>query len=133
MKKCNICKKELPLECFATNNSKKDKLQTYCKECNKSKQKEYYTKNKEYYKNKAKVRTEKCVEEFKEYKKNLKCSQCGESNPACLDFHHLDPSVKEKEVSLLIRNGNFDFLHREINKCIVLCSNCHRKLHSRLE
>ena len=65
-----------------------------------------------------------------EYKKQLKCNKCGESDIACLDFHHVDPSKKEIIISRAINNRwSVNRLKSEIEKCEVLCSNCHRKLH----
>ena len=55
------------------------------------------------------------------------CSQCGEADPMVLEFHH--EHSKEYPVSAMI-NGGYP-IHRiqaEIEKCIVLCANCHRKL-----
>jgi hypothetical protein len=64
-----------------------------------------------------------------EIKKNLKCESCGESRYWVLDFHHINPKEKEYEVSSLIRIGNKKRVLDEINKCKVLCANCHRDLH----
>lgn len=58
------------------------------------------------------------------------CS-CGESNPDCLVFHHRDPNEKEEGVTRMISFGRQKLL-AEIEKCDVLCSNCHLKLHARL-
>ena len=52
---------------------------------------------------------------------------CGEKDIACLDFHHINNKVRD--VSSLIKNENLNKVKLEIEKCIVLCSNCHRKLH----
>ena len=58
------------------------------------------------------------------------CQQCGEDHPAVLDLHHLDPAVKEFNVSWAAANNrSLDKLEAEIAKCVVLCANCHRKLH----
>ena len=46
-----------------------------------------------------------------------------------LDFHHIDPTKKEKNLSNMIRSNSFKSVLQEIEKCIVLCSNCHRDLH----
>ena len=46
---------------------------------------------------------------------------------ACLDFHHLRD--KEFNIANEIKNLSIDNLKKEIDKCIVLCANCHRKLH----
>lgn len=72
--------------------------------------------------NKAKMRAL-----FIEYKSKLKCTKCDESHISCLDFHHVDPSQKEGLITKMIYSRLK--LERELKKCIVLCSNCHRKLH----
>ncbi len=59
------------------------------------------------------------------------CSRCQERHPACLDFHHRDPEGKEFSVSdfLRRRQPRFADLLAELEKCILLCSNCHRREH----
>lgn len=66
----------------------------------------------------------------RDYKTSNGCASCGDKRPYVLDFHHIDPSTKTGEVSALITSGsNMKRLVLEIDKCIVLCSNCHRELH----
>lgn len=49
---------------------------------------------------------------------------------ACLEFHHKDPSKKEVTLSRAVNNGwSIERMEKEIAKCVVLCANCHRKLH----
>lgn len=101
------------------------------KEKNRVYQKAHYQKKKQYYKDKASERQNKIKKEFIEIKSSLKCISCGEDNIACLDFHHLDSSQKEIEVSKAVALGwSIERIKLEINKCIVLCSNCHRKHHA---
>ena len=65
-----------------------------------------------------------------DYKRERGCSNCAESDPACLDFHHLDEHEKEMNVSKMVTNGYGKFrLEKEVAKCDVLCANCHRKEH----
>lgn len=70
-------------------------------------------------------------QELVEYKGG-KCEICGYDK--CIDaleFHHLDPKEKEFGIS----NGNIkslEKLKKEADKCILLCSNCHRELHAKL-
>lgn len=67
---------------------------------------------------------------WKELKDSLKCARCPEDHIAVLDFHHKDPSHKEFNISNAIRSCyNKQRILDEIDKCEVLCSNCHRKLH----
>ena len=66
---------------------------------------------------------------YKEYKRNLKCSKCGETFYACLEFHHKGGD-KNTEVARLVSNAlSIERVKKEIEKCIILCSNCHRKEH----
>ena len=52
------------------------------------------------------------------------CVHCGEANPICLDFDHLDQSVKKRPVSQLLL-WRWEKVLAEIEKCQVLCKNCH--------
>lgn len=57
--------------------------------------------------------------------------KCGESHTRCLDFHHKQDTTKKSEVSRMISNGySLETIKAEIDKCDIICSNCHRKLHS---
>jgi hypothetical protein len=50
---------------------------------------------------------------------------CGERDIACLDFHHVGEG-KEGNVSTI---SSWNKMVAEIEKCVVVCANCHRKLH----
>ena len=64
-----------------------------------------------------------------EYLSTHPCSSCGESYPRVLEFHR--KGNKEAEVSRMMgRGASLDALKREIEKCVVLCANGHRKLTS---
>jgi hypothetical protein len=100
----------------------------------KEKQKEYSRKYYEANKKKITDTTRKLRRqrrtEFSEFKSSLTCTRCPENHPAALDFHHVVPNPANKKITELIRAGRFAFAMEEINnKCIVLCSNCHRKHH----
>lgn len=62
--------------------------------------------------------------------KGGQCFCCGYSKcTRALNFHHLDPSEKDFTVS---QNGikmAFDKLKLELDKCILVCSNCHMEIH----
>lgn len=93
----------------------------------------WYEENKSVEQEKAKVRQANRRKEFKEwyknYKKNLKCERCGFTHPAALDFHHKDPKEKRFTIGAEIVNCSKQELLEEIQKCEVICSNCHRILH----
>ena len=64
-----------------------------------------------------------------EYKRdNLCCSNCGETHPAALDFHH--PGKKELGIAVMVNQGySKESIMEEMEECEVICANCHRKLH----
>ena len=99
------------------------------KEKNKSYSRKHYEKNREKViaaNNEVKARGK---EKWDLYKSSLHCARCCENHVATLDFHHINPEDKEHSVADLISNKMFTKAYKEIKKCIVLCSNCHRKLH----
>lgn len=99
------------------------------KEARKKYKAEWHQKNKERRnKKQAEERKQRRVV-FNEYKKTLKCKECGFSHPAALDFHHRNPDEKEYTISQMIVDKPFEYLLEEIEKCDVLCANCHRILH----
>jgi hypothetical protein len=57
------------------------------------------------------------------------CGQCFETDPRCLVFHHNDNTHKSFEISSY-RKYSLDEVINEIEKCVVLCANCHLKTHS---
>jgi hypothetical protein len=68
-------------------------------------------------------------DEFLKFKATLKCSRCPENHIACLEFHHTDPTKKDIEVSQASFRWSMVRLKTEIEKCIILCANCHKKEH----
>ena len=67
---------------------------------------------------------------FDQIKSKLSCKMCGENYPACLDFHHINLKDKTGLVSRMFqRYMNKKLILKEIDKCEILCSNCHRKHH----
>lgn len=58
-----------------------------------------------------------------------KCNKCGYNDCyAALEFHHVDSSTKDKQLKNLLQ-GTWSKILIELEKCIVLCSNCHREEH----
>jgi hypothetical protein len=65
-----------------------------------------------------------------DYKKGLACVRCGENHPATLQFHHRNHGEKEFEIALYTTLGfSKARLLAEIEKCDVICANCHAKEH----
>ena len=126
---CSKCGKEYPIECFVFKDKKNNKRSPRCIECDRLGKRESYHKHYEDNKERFQVRRKSYESNNKKYIQDIKscgCIVCGEKDIACLDFHHLKD--KEFNISNEIRNLSIENLKKEINKCIVLCSNCHRKL-----
>jgi hypothetical protein len=112
---CPKCGKEKNDDEFyrrRTNN----KLTSYCIDCNK--------KNATFYKQEIK---KKCVDY-----KGGKCEICGyNKNLSALEFHHKNPDGKDFSIgnskTIILEN-----LKSELDKCVLLCANCHRELHNPL-
>jgi hypothetical protein len=92
---------------------------------------QFAARRKKYAKSRA-VWAKAYYKEYREWADELKssvgCSVCGESRPVCLDFHHKDRETK----SFSVGQGwsrNRKRLLEEIEKCTLLCANCHRALH----
>lgn len=90
----------------------------------------YYSKNVTTEKNRINNRKKAIHDWFKEYKSTLKCEECGEDRWQTIDFHHKNPLEKEIGISVAIKNGwSKSRILNEIEKCEILCANCHRMRH----
>lgn len=96
------------------------------KEYHKQKSKEHYLKYKEGYNARNKEQRERTKLLINEAK-SCGCKICGEKETACLDFHHI--GGKDKNIATM-RGYNDQRVLEEISKCVVLCANCHRKVHA---
>jgi hypothetical protein len=60
------------------------------------------------------------------------CYSCGYWNCLqALDFHHLDPEEKEFSISEATKT-TLESIKEELDKCILLCKNCHSEVHAGL-
>jgi|WetSurMetagenome_2_1015567.scaffolds.fasta_scaffold519397_1 hypothetical protein len=130
MKICTKCKELLELEAFNFKSRKNNTRQAVCRECLKPYKIGYYHDNKKAHLARNRAMKDKLKEFVKDYKSTHPCTNCGEPDYRCLDFHHTDPKDKDFEVSKLYQYGSKPLIEKEIKKCIVLCANCHRKLHN---
>lgn len=108
MKKCPQCNRELSID-----NYYNPKKQAICKDCHRANIRHTYQIK---------------VDKINEYKSKRGCRKCGDKRFYVLDFHHSDPNEKEFAISDKIRN-KFETLLPEMEKCDILCANCHREWH----
>ena len=103
------------------------RFSSYSKPCNKAYRQGKYSGRGYWTKFTARRTTERRLW-LEDYKTRRGCCSCSEKHPACLEFHHRDPAAKSFDLSRN-RNCSWDKLYAEVEKCIVQCSNCHRKHH----
>ncbi len=66
--------------------------------------------------------------------KGGKCEKCGYSKCSrALEFHHLDPSEKDFGISNKGHTRPWETIRSELDKCLLLCSNCHAEIHEEEE
>ena len=112
---CTKCSKELPITDFYWRNKAKGVRRSDCKYCHCNWVKEKYKEKKQ---------------DIEEIKNTLTCKKCGDNRPYVLDFHHLKSKEKKEEISkLLSSNASWETIINEMEKCIILCANCHREFH----
>jgi predicted transcriptional regulator len=107
-----------------------------CGETDKSKFYFRLVKRKKYYRFRCKACDNKSnIERFRTYKKLAvaykggKCEKCGYATClGALDFHHKNPILKDPNW-INIRSWTPHKIKKELDKCMLLCANCHRELH----
>ena len=128
-KYCPKCGETKSVDLFRNNKKQPDGLYRICKACCKIYEQKAYRKNPKKYLEDSIERKKKYVDEFTKYKSTLSCKSCGESRYWVLDFHHIDPSTKDSEVSTLLRTKSKQAAWDEVAKCVILCKNCHSDFH----
>lgn len=157
-KECTKCKAILPINCFYKEAKRKDGYYPHCRDCHNARLKKYKQANAEKISKKSKEYRERTGYDKQYYQANLekkiaysnangfrkrkavkevaveylggKCSICGyDKCIAALDFHHVDPTQKDFNISQYYKKDFTDELKAELDKCILICANCHRELH----
>ena len=89
----------------------------------------HYEANRQLYKDRALARKHRLAQErgeyLIEYFKTHPCVDCGETDPVVLEFDHLRD--KACTIGAVLTHRNWNSLLEEIEKCEVVCCNCHRR------
>jgi hypothetical protein len=129
MKRCARCGEEKPTSQFDWKNKEKGWLRSYCKPCARANSKAHYEANKPAYISRARRRTRQQranrLHFLVEYFKSHPCVDCGETDPMVLEFDHLRD--KEFDIGHEFIWRPWETLLAEIEKCDVVCANCHRR------
>ena len=135
MKTCTRCQQQKQIEDFALAKKNKDGRASECKVCHRVRTKEHYYKNTAVYIKKAKRRKHE-VRTLLAEMKNVPCRDCRGVFPSVvMDFDHVSGEKSFNISNFLIRGGySMQQLKDELEKCEVVCSNCHRlRTHFRIE
>jgi hypothetical protein len=124
-----MCRQTKPVTDFAWRRIKKSQRDSYCRPCRSIYKKEHYRRNKDRYIHQARAFHERIylhrTEWLLDYFMLHPCVDCGESDPVVLEFDHLRD--KRTGITKVIANGSWAKFLAEIEKCEVVCVNCHRR------
>jgi len=81
-------------------------------------------KNKDASSERSKKRKQERREWLNQYKSERGCCKCGFNVPQALQFNHINPEDKSFQISSRL-DANWDEVLKEIDKCEILCANCH--------
>lgn len=131
MKKCGRCQQWKPEEDFHFHSTAKGTRQKYCKECMKELGQARYQEKKAEIQAVNRQSNERRVEEAQrylyEYLSYSKCADCGEYDFTVLTFHHVRGVKRMNIADMATRGYSIAAIQDEINKCVVLCFNCHMR------
>ena len=114
-KVCIDCKKRMPIKAFVPRYDHQGGYRGWCIKCNTIRIKQ------------KKIKLRKMVSD---YKKSKGCKNCDYNDPRALCLHHTNPKNKKMDISNLIsRSYSAGAVKKEMEKCEVLCANCHAILH----
>jgi len=128
-KKCSACNLVLELKCFPVYKKySPPKPRGKCYKCLAIDNKKSRQKNLKKYAYKAKLRRHARKIRAIEYLGGV-CFKCkGTFHPSVFDFHHINPEEKERDPGLMMGLTD-ENLFKELDKCQLLCANCHRIFH----
>jgi hypothetical protein len=112
---CPMCRLELPMEAFYRKR-RGDGVNVYCKRCAIEQT----------------VTRQRLLKAQAIAHKGGRCQRCGYNRcDGALEFHHRDPA--EKDFSLgHVGTTTFEKIKAELEKCDLLCANCHREVHAQV-
>jgi hypothetical protein len=124
-KVCSTCKQPKPLDDFNRRSTAKDGRQWSCRACNS----QYHQANWDRHMAQIRLRRKQVRRANREllwaYLASHPCADCGEADPLVLEFDHLRD--KRGDISVMKYGYTWPTLLAEIEKCEVVCANCHRR------
>lgn len=127
-KVCRVCGVSKELSLFHKNKTCKDGHVGTCRDCTNKRVRGWLEDTRQVRRDLINTRNRErkalAVERF-----GGVCHDCGGTFPQCVyEFHHLDPSKKDWNPSQSLTHS-VERMWKELDKCIMLCSNCHKIRH----
>jgi hypothetical protein len=128
-RKCYRCGELKPVDEFAWRRKARGQRDSFCRPCRSAYGKEHYAANRQRYIDQAAVvkqrvrleRTQYLIDYFVSHP----CVDCGGTDPIVLEFDHLRD--KHFDISPSLHGRKWQTILDEIEKCDVVCANCHRR------
>jgi hypothetical protein len=128
-RRCGRCGHSKPIAEFAWHRKAKGQRDNYCRPCRAAYKQEHYAAHRERYLANASRRKRALIAErtayLIEFFRERPCVDCGEADPLVLEFDHIGP--KSFSISVGIRGHKWQSVLDEIERCDVVCANCHRR------
>ena len=128
-RKCYRCGEVKPAEAFSWRRRERGQRDSFCRPCRKAYGREHYLANRQRYVDQARMQKQRLMRErtayLFEYFKAHPCSDCAETDPMVLEFDHLRD--KRFNIGSALPYRNWESILAEIEKCEVVCANCHRR------
>jgi hypothetical protein len=129
LRRCGRCSQSKPLAEFAWRRKACGQRDNYCRACRADYKQEHYAANRARYIAAALRRSRAIAHEraayLVEFFRTRPCSDCGETDPLVLEFDHLRD--KSFNIAKGLRDHSWQAVLDEIDKCDVVCANCHRR------
>jgi hypothetical protein len=128
-RRCGRCLSLKPVSEFAWRRKHHGQLDSMCRGCRAAYHRQHYLANGQRYI--ARARKQALALERTSYRihyfNSHPCADCGESDPVVLEFDHLDTQAKSFDIGQSLPYRKWESILEEIEKCEVVCANCHRR------
>jgi hypothetical protein len=128
-RRCSRCQATKHEDDFAGPYNSKARKDIYCRPCRAAYGREHYLKNRQRYIDNAKKNQRIQIEErmafLQSFLETHPCVDCGERDVVVLEFDHLGD--KCFDISNGLRYRKWETVLAEMEKCEVVCANCHRR------
>jgi hypothetical protein len=129
VRRCGVCGDVKRVDEFAWRRKALGQRDNMCRLCRSDYKRQHYLANKQRYIDQARIRKEvRRLERTRyliDYFKSHPCICCGETDPIVLEFDHI--ATKSFAVTAGLPDRRWQAILDEMEKCEVVCANCHRR------